>query len=103
APTAAERAESLTPFQVSDHVPFYKISQARAHDIVIDQIVLGIRSGLIAPGDQLPTIEALAELTGVSKPVVGEAVRVLREHHVVATKRGVSGGITVLSDEIPPD
>ena len=98
-----ERSQPLTPFQVSDHLPFYKVSQTRAHDIVIDQIVLGIRAGIIGLGSQLPTIEALAELTGVSKPVVGEAVRVLREHGVVATKRGVSGGITILTEEIPPE
>lgn len=101
--SAPERSQTVTPFQVSDHLPFYKIAQTRAHDIVIDQIVLGIRAGIILPGDQLPTIEALAELTGVSKPVVGEAVRVLREHGLVATKRGVSGGITILRDEIPPE
>lgn len=101
--SAPERSQPLTPFQVSDHLPFYKISQSRAHDTVIDQIVLGIRAGIIRPGDQLPTIESLAELTGVSKPVIGEAIRVLREHGVVATKRGVSGGITILQDEIPPE
>lgn len=101
--SAPERSQPPTPIEVRDHLPFYKVSQTRAHDIVVDQIVLGIRAGIIVVGGQLPTIEALAERTGVSKPVVGEAVRVLREHGVVATKRGVSGGITILKDEIPPE
>lgn len=79
----------------------YQIDAARAHEEVVDQVVYAIRSGLLNPGDRLPTIEELAESTGVSKPVVGEAVRVLREQKVVASKRGVQGGVTVVTDDIP--
>lgn len=92
-----------TPADNEEYSRFHKISQTRAHHEVIDQIVFGIRSGLIRPGEHLPTIEALASLTGVSKPVVGEAIRVLREHGVVSTKRGVLGGITIVDDDIPAD
>lgn len=79
----------------------YKIDASRAHEEVVGQIVYAIRSGLLRSGDRLPTIEELAESTGVSKPVVGEAVRVLREHGVVASKRGVQGGVTVITDDVP--
>lgn len=79
----------------------HEIDAARAHEEVVDQIVYAIRSGLLKKGDRLPTIEELAESTGVSKPVVGEAVRVLREHGVVASKRGVQGGVTVIADDVP--
>ena len=79
----------------------YEIDAARAHEEVVDQIVYAIRSGLLQTGDLLPTIEDLAESTGVSKPVVGEAVRVLREHGVVTSKRGVQGGVTVITDDVP--
>lgn len=79
----------------------YEIDAARAHEEIVDQIVYAIRSGLLRNGDRLPTIEELAESTGVSKPVVGEAVRVLREHRVVASKRGVQGGVTVITDDVP--
>lgn len=82
---------------------FHPISAPRAHEEVVDQIVYAIRSGLLEPGDRLPSIERVAELTDVSKPVVGEAVRVLRGHGVVESKRGVQGGVTVVSDEIPPE
>jgi DNA-binding FadR family transcriptional regulator len=100
-PPPPEGGQLLTPFAAGERLPFYRVSPRRAHDIVVDQIVLGVRAGIIPVGSQLPTIEALAALTGVSKPVVGEAVRVLREHGVVSTKRGVSGGITILNDDIP--
>lgn len=79
----------------------YEFDTIRAHEEVVGQIVYAIRSGLLREGDRLPTIEDLAESTGVSKPVVGEAVRLLREHGVVASKRGVQGGVTVITDEIP--
>jgi DNA-binding FadR family transcriptional regulator len=81
----------------------YKIDASRAHEEVVAQIVYAIRSGLLRSGDRLPTIEELAESTGVSKPVIGEAVRVLREHGVVASKRGVQGGVTVITDDIPTE
>lgn len=81
----------------------YGIDAARAHEEVVDQIVYAIRSGLLQNGDRLPTIEELADATSVSKPVVGEAVRVLREHGVVASKRGVQGGVTVITDDVPMD
>lgn len=80
---------------------FYPVSLTRAHEEVVAQIVFAIRSGQIAVGDRLSTIEDLANMTVVSKPVIGEAVRVLREHGVLETKRGVQGGVTVVSDEIP--
>lgn len=84
-------------------LPFHPISLTRAHQEVIDQVIYAIRSGALRPGDHLPTIEVLAEVTNVSKPVIGEAVKVLRQHGVLATKRGVQGGVSVVSDDIPAD
>jgi DNA-binding FadR family transcriptional regulator len=84
-----------------DDLRFHRISAARAHEEVIDQITFAIRSGLLKPGDRLPTIEMLADLTDVSKPVIGEAVKVLRDHGVLESKRGVQGGVTVVSEDIP--
>lgn len=64
-------------------------------------MTFAIRSGLLSPGDRLPTIETLAQMTYVSKPVIGEAVKVLRGHGVRESKRGVQGGVTVVSEDIP--
>ena len=82
---------------------FHPVALTRAHEEVVDQIVYAIRSGLLKVGDRLPTIEDLAKLTEVSKPVVGDAVKLLREHGVLETKRGVQGGVTVVNDEISTD
>jgi len=94
---------SDTTRAASSALRLYKIDASRAHEEVVGQIVYAIRAGLLRSGDRLPTIEELAESTGVSKPVVGEAVRVLREHGVVASKRGVQGGVTVITDDVPTD
>lgn len=82
-------------------VRFSEINLRRAHFEVVDQIVYAIRSGLIRPGGQLPTVEAMAAQANVSKPVIGEAIRMLREHGVVETKRGVQGGVSIVTDDIP--
>jgi len=82
-------------------VTFHPISTARAHEEVIDQVTFAIRSGLLRVGDRLPTVDALAQLTDVSKPVIGEAIKVLRDNGVLESKRGATGGVTVVSEDIP--
>jgi len=46
-----------------------------------------VSSGLIQPGQQLPTIRALASYLGVSPNTVSEAWRILRAHAVITTDR----------------
>jgi GntR family transcriptional repressor for pyruvate dehydrogenase complex len=81
--------------------PFHPIAGARAHEEVVDQITFAIRSGTFRVGEWLPSIDELANSMHVSKPTVGEALRVLSKDGVVETKRGVHGGVRVVSDNIP--
>lgn len=99
---ATETVEE-TSARTQGSLRFHPVALTRAHEEVVDQIVYAIRSGLLPIGSRLPTIEDLAEMTAVSKPVIGEAVRVLREHGVLETKRGVQGGVTVVNNEVPKD
>ena len=80
---------------------FRPVSDSRAHERVVDQIAFGIRSGAFSVGERLPSVAELAEQFGVSKPTIGEAVRLLADNGIVKSKRGVSGGVTVTSDDIP--
>jgi GntR family transcriptional repressor for pyruvate dehydrogenase complex len=80
---------------------FRPVVDSRAHELVIDQIAFGIRAGVHKVGEKLPPIGELARQFGVSKPTIGEAVRILVLHGVVVSKRGVTGGVTVVSDDIP--
>ena len=81
---------------------FRPILGLRAHEEVIDQITYAIRAGIYEAGSRLPPIEELAQLMGVSKPTVGEAVKVLQHNGVVRAQRGASGGVTVVSANVPP-
>jgi GntR family transcriptional regulator, transcriptional repressor for pyruvate dehydrogenase complex len=80
---------------------FQPIADARAHERVVDQITFAIRSGGYAVGERLPSVEQMARAMEVSKPTVGEAIRVLASRGVVQSRRGVNGGVTVTDDNIP--
>jgi GntR family transcriptional regulator, transcriptional repressor for pyruvate dehydrogenase complex len=80
---------------------FHPIANARAHEAVVEQITFAIRAGAFAPGDRLPPIESLSRTMKVSKPVIGEALKVLSRAGVLRVQRGINGGQTVLTSEIP--
>ena len=80
---------------------FHLVMNSRAHEEVVDQITHAIRAGYFAPGDSLPYLDELAQSMGVSKPTVGEALKVLSKANVIETRRGSSGGVIVVNDIIP--
>lgn len=82
---------------------FHPVVNSRAHEEVVEQITHAIRAGYFAPGDSLPYLDELALSMGVSKPTVGEALKVLSQAKVIETRRGATGGVIVISDIIPVD
>jgi GntR family transcriptional regulator, transcriptional repressor for pyruvate dehydrogenase complex len=80
---------------------FHHVVNSRVYEEVIDQITHAIRAGYFAPGDSLPYLDELAQSMGVSKPTIGEALKVLAKANVIETRRGSSGGVVVVSDVIP--
>jgi GntR family transcriptional repressor for pyruvate dehydrogenase complex len=80
---------------------FRPMHDPRMHERVVDQITFAVRSGAYRVGDRLPSVEQMAHDMQVSKPTVGEAIRVLSDFGVVKSRRGVHGGVTVVSDNIP--
>jgi DNA-binding FadR family transcriptional regulator len=85
----------------ADARTFRPVVDSRAHERVVDQITFGIRSGVYQVGEKLPSVAGLAEQFQVSKPTIGEAIRLLSESGIVESKRGVMGGVTVIKDDIP--
>jgi DNA-binding FadR family transcriptional regulator len=81
--------------------PFRPVVDSRAHEHVVDQIAFGIRSGAYRVGERLPSVAGLADQFRVSKPTIGEAIRLLADNGIVEIKRGVTGGVTVVKDDIP--
>jgi DNA-binding FadR family transcriptional regulator len=80
---------------------FRPVVDTRAHENVVDEIAFGIRSGVYRVGEKLPSVAVLADQFRVSKPTIGEAIRLLSDHGIVESKRGVTGGVTVIKDDIP--
>jgi DNA-binding FadR family transcriptional regulator len=67
-----------------------------AHQVVIERLRHAIHIGTYLPGEKLPSERMLAQQLGVSRMTVREAIRALRAEGYVASRRGSSGGITVL-------
>jgi GntR family transcriptional repressor for pyruvate dehydrogenase complex len=65
---------------------FHPISGPRAYEEVVDQITFAIE---------------LARAMKVSKPTIGEAIRVLSKAGVIMAQRGINGGLAVITDRIP--
>lgn len=72
-----------------------KIEHAAAHELVVDQIRRAIQLGRFLPGDKLPAERDLAELLGVSRATVREAIRVLETDGILSIRRGAYGGLVV--------
>jgi GntR family transcriptional regulator, transcriptional repressor for pyruvate dehydrogenase complex len=82
--------------------PFRPIQGPKASAEVIDQITAAISSGRFLSGSRLPNIDELARSMDVSRPTVGDALRMLAKAGVIETRRGNSGGVLVTSTIIPP-
>lgn len=52
-----------------------------------DQIVVGIAQGVLAPGEKLPTIRALADEAGVNMMTVSKAYQLLKQEGYITTDR----------------
>jgi len=65
---------------------------------IVNQIQSQIVTGVLQPGDQLPTVRALAEDLRVNFNTVARAYRLLDEARIISTQQGRGTYIT----EIPP-
>lgn len=65
---------------------------------IVDQIQSQLANGLLKPGDQLPTVRALALELRVNFNTVARAYRMLDEARIISTQQGRGTYIT----EIPP-
>lgn len=79
---------------------FHPIANVRAHEEVVQQLAFAILAGAYGPGERLPSIDALSRMMGVSKPVIGEALKVLSEDGAILVQRGLNGGLTVRRSDI---
>lgn len=65
---------------------------------IVNQLQAQVVGGVLKPGDQLPTVRALAEELRVNFNTVARAYRILDEARIISTQQGRGTYIT----EIPP-
>jgi GntR family transcriptional regulator len=65
---------------------------------IVNQVQAQVASSNLQPGDQLPTVRALAEELRVNFNTVARAYRILDEARIISTQQGRGTYIT----EIPP-
>ncbi|MDQ3007236.1 MAG: GntR family transcriptional regulator [Chloroflexota bacterium] len=65
---------------------------------IMNQIESQVLGGTLKPGDQLPTVRAMASELRVNFNTVARAYRMLDEAHIISTQQGRGTYIT----EIPP-
>lgn len=65
-------------------------------------VVEGVRTGVLATGDRLPTVRALADDLGIAANTVAKAFRELEQDGVIATRgrKGTFIAGSAVSDEI---
>jgi GntR family transcriptional regulator, transcriptional repressor for pyruvate dehydrogenase complex len=74
---------------------FVNVGQAERHpayQVLADELRTQITTGLLRPGERLPTEPQLSARSGLSRSTVREALRLLASQHLIVTTRGVSGG-----------
>ena len=69
----------ILQFDFSSNIPIYL--QIR------NQIVIGISSGRLQPGEKLPTVRALAEESGINVMTVSKAYNLLKQEGYIITDR----------------
>jgi GntR family transcriptional regulator, transcriptional repressor for pyruvate dehydrogenase complex len=69
-------------------MPLRPISRRSVPDEVFDQLVADIVAGDLSPGEPLPSERQLAEVLGVSRPAVREALQRLAQANLVDIRQG---------------
>jgi GntR family transcriptional regulator, transcriptional repressor for pyruvate dehydrogenase complex len=82
----------------STHLPAAVLRPVRGHhafEACVEQLATAIRLGVYPRGTTLPAERELAELLGVSRATLREAMAALRQAGLVETTRGRGGGTVV--------
>jgi GntR family transcriptional regulator, transcriptional repressor for pyruvate dehydrogenase complex len=97
-PRASKARPAENPFgnRNVDSAPlFTKVRPRRGFEYISEQIRDAVASGQLTPGSRLPAEREMAEIFGVSRQGVREALRGLEMSGLVESKPGVSGGVFI--------
>ena len=90
-------ANGLTIFSKSFHLDLR--SDSPIYQQIVDQIKAQIASGELQPGEQLPTVRALATDLRINFNTVARAYRILDEERTISTQQGRG---TYITEKPPP-
>jgi DNA-binding GntR family transcriptional regulator len=93
--SGADRSAEQPPEPARERLRFARVEQPRAHEFVAEQLRREIALGIIQPGSRLPSERDLAQLFGVSRITVQQAVNLLESEGLVWARRGRGGGTFV--------
>ncbi len=79
-------------------MPIERLVETKRPRFVIDQILSSIHDGSLAAGERLPSEAKLAELTGVGRTSVREALAALRLMGVIETRVGAGSYVSAALD-----
>ena len=93
-------SEPLSSGRTDEWAP---VSRVRTYELVLQRIEKQIVSGSLRAGQRLPPERELAELLGVSRPAVREALRVLEAQGAVRSQVGQGPGSGTTIERVPSD
>ncbi|WP_142060424.1 FadR/GntR family transcriptional regulator [Pseudarthrobacter sp. B4EP4b] len=103
APTVATQGSTAShPFSGpvdGEAALFTKVRPRRGFEYISEQIREAVASGKLTPGSRLPAERDMAEIFGVSRQGVREALRGLEMSGLIESKPGVSGGAFIRSGD----
>jgi len=75
---------------------FRPIRDGNAFEVTVERLARAIKLGVVGVGDRLPPERELAELLGVSRMTLREAIKALADAGFVESRRGRGGGTFVM-------
>lgn len=101
--TAGNLSDSKIPISAVEALLRGTKPSVNAFEVTVERLSAAIKMGLYRPGEQLPPEPDMAELMGVSRGTLREAIRVLLVQGILAVKRGRTGGTFVSETFAPPN
>jgi len=99
----SDAAASQPPARAGKPDEWAPVSRVRTYELVLERIESQIITGALRAGERLPPERELAELLGVSRPAVREALRVLEAQGAVRSQVGQGPGSGTTIDRVPSD
>lgn len=93
--TAREGAQQREAGTRPDASVFTKVHTRRGFEYIYEQIRNAVTEGKFRPGDRLPAEREMAQIFGVSRQGVREALRGLEMNGLIESRPGVTGGVFI--------